>query len=68
MVVQPVVCQLAVGKPGAGQLSADQPSVPIPPLLSLWLQPDLNALAQTLTPQALWYVHIGIQIGRMLSK
>ena len=63
IVSQPVVSQLAVGWP-----SADQPGGPIAPLLSLWLQPDLNALARTLTPQALWYVHIGITIGRTLSN
>ena len=68
MVVQPVVGQLTVGKPSAGRPSADQPHVPILPLLSLWLQPDLNALARTLIPQAFWYVHIRIQIGRALSK
>ena len=66
IVSQPVVSQLAVSQPGAGWPSVDQPSVPIPPLLSLWLQPDLNTLAQTLTPQALWYIHIGIQISRTL--
>ena len=38
------------------------------PLLSLQLQPDLNVLARTLTSQALQYIHIRIQIGRMLSK
>ena len=54
VVVQTVVGQLAVGQPGTGWPSADQPCVPIPPLLSLWLQPDWNTLAQTLTPQALW--------------
>ena len=68
VVSEPMVGQLAVGQPGAGQPSADQPGVPIPPLLSLWLQPDLNVLTQTLTPQALRYVHIGIQINRTLSN
>ena len=63
---QPVVIQPVVRQPGVGRSSVDQPSGPIPPLLSLWLQPDLNVLAWTLTPQALWYVHISIQIGRTL--
>ena len=58
VVSQSVVVQPIVGQPGVGQPSADQPSGPILPLLSLWLQPDLNALTQALTPQALWYVHI----------
>ena len=48
---QPVVCQ---------------PSHHVPPLLSLHLQPDLNVLARTLSPQALWYVQLGIQIGQNL--
>ena len=65
---QPVVVQPIVSQPSVGWSSADQPGGPIPPLLSLQLQPDLNALTQTLTPQALWYIHIGIQIGRTLSN
>ena len=44
VVVQLIVGQFTVGQPSAGQSSADQPSGPISPLLSLWLQPDLNAL------------------------
>ena len=57
VVVPPVVSQLVVvqpivGQPGVGRPSADQPSGPIPPLLSLWLQPDLNVLTRTLSPQA----------------
>ena len=36
-----------------------QPSVPVPLLLTLQPQPDLQALVQTLTPQALRYLHIG---------
>ena len=40
-----------------------QPSVPVPPLLTLQPQPDLQALAQTLTPQPLRYLYIGIHIG-----
>ena len=58
---QPIVSQ-----PGIDQSSADQPGGPILPLLSLQLQPDLNALARTLSSQALQYIHIGIQIGRTL--
>ena len=58
--------QPVVGLPVAAPPVVGQHSHPIPPLLSLWLQPDLNALAQTLSPQALRYVHLGIQIGRNL--
>ena len=65
---QPVVVQPIVSQPGVDWSSADQPSGTIPLLLSLRLQPDLNTLAQTLTPQALQYVHICIQIGRTLSN
>ena len=43
-----------------------QPDRQVPSLLSLRLQPDLNALARTLSPQALRYVHLGIQIGQNL--
>ena len=68
VVVKPVVGQPVVSQLAFGQPSADQPGDPIPPLLSFWLQPDLNALARTLTPQALQYVHIGIQISRTLSN
>ena len=68
VVSQPVVVQSVVGQPGVGQPSVDQPGGPILPLLSLWLQPDLNMVAWTLTPQALRYVHIGIQIGWTLSS
>ena len=57
----PIVHQLGLGRP---QPSVGQPSHPIPPVLSLRLQPDLNALARTLSPQTLRYVHLGIQIGR----
>ena len=62
----PVVAPPVVGQPGVGQSRVGQPSHPIPPLLSLWLQPDMNALTQTLSPQALRYVHLSIQIGRNL--
>ena len=63
MVASPVVSQLG---PGQSRSSADQPSHPIRPLLSLQLQPNLNVLAQTLSPEALRYVHLGIQISRNL--
>ena len=65
---QPMVAPPVVGQLGVDQSSADQPSCPIPPLLSLWLQPDLNVLAPTLSPEALWHIHLGIQIGRTLSN
>ena len=67
---QPVVAPPITGQLGLGQSqpSADRPGCPIPPLLSLWLQPDLNARARTLSPQALRYVHLSIQIGRTLSN
>ena len=63
VVAPPIVSQLS---PGWSRSSVGQPSHPIPPLLSLQLQPDLNVLARTLSPQALRYVHLGIQIGRNL--
>ena len=78
---QPVVSQPMVGQPMVGQPMVSQPIVslqvtappvvgqpghPVPPLLSLWLQPNLNTLARTLSPQALWYIHISIQIDRNL--
>ena len=43
-----------------------QPGRQVPPLLSLHLWPNLNVLARTLSPQALRYVHLGIQIGQNL--
>ena len=45
-----------------------QPSVPVPLLLTLQPQPDLQALVQTLTPQALRYLHIGIHISQQISQ
>ena len=63
VVAPPIVSQLGLGW---SQPSVGQPSCPIPPLLSLWLQSDLNALTQTLSPQALQYVHLSIQISRNL--
>ena len=66
MVAQPVVGQPIVSLPVTAPPVVSQLSWPTPPLLSLWLQPNLNALAQTLSPQALWYIHLGIQIGQNL--
>ena len=66
--IQPVVAPPVVSQSGVDQSGVDQPSCPIPPLLSLQLQPNLNALTQTLSPQALRYVHLGIQIGWTLSN
>ena len=43
-----------------------QPDHHVPLLLSLHLQPDLDSLARTLSPQALRYVQLGIQIGQNL--
>ena len=63
---QPVVAPPIVGQLSVGRSSADQLGCPIPPLLSLQLQPDLNVLTQTLSPEALWHVHLGIQIGSTL--
>ena len=74
---QPALRQPVLGPPETALLLAHQPAlcqpvlrppVPrqVPPLLSLHLQPDLNALARTLSPQALRYVHLGIQIGQNL--
>ena len=55
-----------VSQPGVGRFSSDPPSHSIPPLLSLRLQPDLNVLAGTLSPQALGYIHLSIQIDQNL--
>ena len=66
VVGQPLVGQSVVGPPVTAPPVVGQPSRPIPPLLSLHLQPNLNALAQTLSPQALRYVHLGIQISQNL--
>ena len=66
MVSQPLVSQPVVGLPVTAPPVVSQPSHPVPPLLSLWLQPDLNMLTQTLSPQALRCVHLGIQISRNL--
>ena len=56
-----------VSQPSVGWSSVDQPGHPIPPLLSLQLWPDLNALTWTLSPQALWYVHLSIQISKPIK-
>ena len=67
--VSPVAGQHAqpvAGPPPAVSPMVHQPSCPDPSLLSLHLQPDLNTLARTLSPQALWYIHLGIQIGQNL--
>ena len=63
MEAPPIVGQLG---PSWSQPSVGQPGHPIPPLLSFQLQPDLNMLSWTLSPQALWYIHLGIQISRNL--
>ena len=63
---QPMVGQPVVSLPVTAPPVVSQPSHPIPLLLSLQLQPDLNALAQTLSPQALQYIHLSIQISRNL--
>ena len=68
---QPEVCPTMVRPPVARQPVLRQPVVcqpgrHVPPLLSLHLQPDLNALAQTLSPQTLQYIHLGIQISQNL--
>ena len=64
--VFPVIGQPLVGPPVTAPPVFGQPGFPIPLLLSLCLQPNLNVLARTLSPQALQYVHLGIQIGRNL--
>ena len=58
---QPVLCL-----PVPHQPVVRQPNRQVPPLLSLRLRPDLNVLARTLSPQALRYIHLGIQIGQNL--
>ena len=78
---QPVLGSPEIAPPVAHQLEARQPVLrppvvhppvvrqpnrQVPPLLSLRLRPYLNALARTLSPQALRYVHLSIQIGQNL--
>ena len=58
---QPILCP-----PVPCQPVVRQPDCQVPSLLSLRLRPNLNALARTLSPQALRYVHLGIQIGQNL--
>ena len=62
----PVARQLAFPQPMVHQPVLCQPSHHNLPLLSLHLQPDLNLLARTLSPQALQYVQLSIQIGQNL--
>ena len=64
--ILPVIGQLTqpVASPPAASPAVAQPSDSVPPLLSLQLQPDLNTLARTLSPQALRYIQLGIQIGK----
>ena len=61
----PPTRQLLATQP-VGKESLNQSSDPIPLLLSLHIQPDLWAFAQTLLPEALWYLHISIHIGKSL--
>ena len=73
---QPVLGSPEIAPPVARQLEARQPVLrppvvrqpnrQVPSLLSLRLRPDLNVLARTLSPQALRYVHLGIQISQNL--
>ena len=48
---QPVLHQPMVCQPILRQPMVRQPGHPVPPLLSVCLQPDLNALARTLSPR-----------------
>ena len=66
VVCPPVVRPPVVHQPVLHQPVVCQPGHHVPPLLSLRLQPDLNVLTRTLSPQALRYVHLGIQIGQNL--
>ena len=65
-IAPPVAYQPVLGLPVVCPPMVHQPGCHVPPLLSLRLQPDLNALAQTLSPQALRYVQLGIQISQNL--
>ena len=58
---QPVLCPPVVRPP-----VVRQPDRHIPPLLSLHLRPNLDSLTRTLSPQALRYIQLGIQIGQNL--
>ena len=71
VISQPLACQAVLGPletapPVVRQPVVRRPGRPVPPLLSLHLQPNLNTLARTLSPQALRYVHLGIQISQNL--
>ena len=68
MLRPPVVRPPVLRPPVARQLAFPQPGCHIPSLLSLRLQPNLNSLARTLSPQALRYVQLSIQIGQNLSN
>ena len=68
---QLLLCPPVVRPPMARQLAFPQPvdrqpSHHVPSLLSLRLQPDLNSLARTLSPQALRCVQLSIQISQNL--
>ena len=65
-IAPPVARQLALPQPVVCQPVVCQPGHHIPLLLSLHLQPDLDSLARTLSPQVLRYVQLGIQIGQNL--
>ena len=65
-IAPPVARQLEARQPVLRPPVVRQPSRQVPSLLSLRLRPDLNVLAQTLSPQAFRYVHLGIQIGQNL--
>ena len=62
----PVARQLIFPQPVVHQPMVHQPGRHIPPLLSLCLQPNVDSLAQTLSPQVLRYVQLGIQISQNL--
>ena len=65
-IAPPVAHQLEARQPVLRPPVVRQPDRQVPSLLSLRLRPDLNTLARTLSPQALRYVHLGIQIGQNL--
>ena len=52
--------------PLGNQLS--QPNTLIPLLLSLPIEPNLPAFAQTLSPKALQYLHLRIHIGKLSCR
>ena len=63
---QLVACQPVLRPPVARPPVVRQPGRHVPPLLSLCLWPNLDSLARTLSPQALRYVQLGIQISQNL--